>query len=65
MFLHKSLSAASRTLDKLPGSGRLRSFSSTCTRNKQKLVILGSGWGGYELLRKVDKSAYGQLFRLL
>lgn len=26
--------------------------------SKQKLVILGSGWAGYELLRKVDKNAY-------
>ncbi|GAA5928105.1 hypothetical protein JCM3775_002818 [Rhodotorula graminis] len=35
-----------------------RSFSSSSTSNKQQLVILGSGWGGYELLRKVDRRRY-------
>jgi len=35
-----------------------RSFSSSSTANKQQLVILGSGWGGYELLRKVDRRRY-------
>ncbi|GAA5988616.1 hypothetical protein JCM11641_005183 [Rhodosporidiobolus odoratus] len=35
-----------------------RAFISTPRWDKQKLVILGSGWGGYELLRKVDKARY-------
>ncbi|GAA5889262.1 hypothetical protein JCM8208_007821 [Rhodotorula glutinis] len=35
-----------------------RSFSSSTAANKQQLVILGSGWGGYELLRKVDRRRY-------
>ncbi|GAA5838735.1 hypothetical protein JCM9279_003844 [Rhodotorula babjevae] len=35
-----------------------RSFSSSSTASKQQLVILGSGWGGYELLRKVDRRRY-------
>ncbi|KAM0790064.1 hypothetical protein ACM66B_005392 [Microbotryomycetes sp. NB124-2] len=35
-----------------------RSFSRSAIHNRQKLVILGSGWAGYELLRKVDKTAY-------
>ncbi|KAK4051704.1 hypothetical protein OIO90_004654 [Microbotryomycetes sp. JL221] len=33
-------------------------FTAGRSLDRQKLVILGSGWGGYELLRKVDKSAY-------
>ncbi|GEM10142.1 NADH dehydrogenase [Rhodotorula toruloides] len=36
----------------------IRLFSSSSRWDKQKLVILGSGWGGYELLRKVDKKRY-------
>ncbi|GAA6017024.1 hypothetical protein JCM10207_001460 [Rhodosporidiobolus poonsookiae] len=35
-----------------------RLFSSSAPWSKQKLVILGSGWGGYEVLRKVDKARY-------
>ena len=36
-----------------------RAFSSTSSRSKQRLVILGSGWGGYEVLRGVDKKRWG------
>ncbi|GAA6015423.1 hypothetical protein JCM11491_000426 [Sporobolomyces phaffii] len=38
----------------------LRGFASTGSTcvDKERLVILGSGWGGYEVLRKVDKSRY-------
>ncbi|GAA5879105.1 hypothetical protein JCM16303_001300 [Sporobolomyces ruberrimus] len=35
-----------------------RGFSSSQAWDKQRLVILGSGWGGYEVLRKVDKTRY-------
>ncbi|EIM87464.1 FAD/NAD-P-binding domain-containing protein [Stereum hirsutum FP-91666 SS1] len=35
-----------------------RNFSASVARNKQNLVILGSGWGGYEVLRKVDKKRW-------
>ncbi|GAA6048570.1 hypothetical protein JCM3770_006558 [Rhodotorula araucariae] len=35
-----------------------RGFASTSISRKQRLVILGSGWGGYELLRKVDRRRY-------
>ncbi|GAA5934539.1 uncharacterized protein JCM15063_004609 [Sporobolomyces koalae] len=35
-----------------------RGFASSASWEKQRLVILGSGWGGYETLRKVDKSRY-------
>ncbi|KAF9078394.1 pyridine nucleotide-disulfide oxidoreductase-domain-containing protein [Rhodocollybia butyracea] len=35
-----------------------RAFSSTSRREKQRLAILGSGWGGYELLRRVDKKRW-------
>ncbi|KAJ4496184.1 pyridine nucleotide-disulfide oxidoreductase-domain-containing protein [Lentinula edodes] len=35
-----------------------RAFSSSCRREKQRLVILGSGWGGYEVLRGVDKKRW-------
>lgn len=41
-----------------------RSFSATPLREKQRLVILGSGWGGYEVLRGVDKKRWGESFFL-
>ncbi|KAF5365327.1 hypothetical protein D9758_005414 [Tetrapyrgos nigripes] len=37
---------------------RVRNFSSSSRREQQRLVILGSGWGGYEILRKVDKKRW-------
>ncbi|KAI0044179.1 hypothetical protein FA95DRAFT_1497567 [Auriscalpium vulgare] len=35
-----------------------RSFSASASRQKQRLVILGSGWGGYEVLRRIDKKRW-------
>lgn len=35
-----------------------RTFTSSAPRNKQRLVILGSGWGGYEILRAIDKKRW-------
>ncbi|KAF5392847.1 hypothetical protein D9757_001029 [Collybiopsis confluens] len=35
-----------------------RAFSSSVRREKPRLVILGSGWGGYEVLRGVDKKRW-------
>ncbi|KAG9310244.1 NDE1, mitochondrial external NADH dehydrogenase [Chiua virens] len=35
-----------------------RIFSSSALRSKQRLVVLGSGWGGYEVLRGVDKKRW-------
>ncbi|KAI5476170.1 FAD/NAD(P)-binding domain-containing protein [Pseudohyphozyma bogoriensis] len=35
-----------------------RTFATSSVSEKQRLVILGSGWGGYELARKVNKSQY-------
>lgn len=35
-----------------------RHFSSSSPRCKPHLVILGSGWGGYEVLRGVDKNRW-------
>ncbi|KAJ8508525.1 hypothetical protein ONZ45_g9217 [Pleurotus djamor] len=35
-----------------------RNFSSSISRGKERLVILGSGWGGYEVLRAVDKKRW-------
>ncbi|KAF8489842.1 hypothetical protein JB92DRAFT_2755305 [Gautieria morchelliformis] len=35
-----------------------RLFSASAASLKQRLVILGSGWGGYEVLRKVDKKRW-------
>ncbi|KAJ3553506.1 hypothetical protein NP233_g12626 [Leucocoprinus birnbaumii] len=35
-----------------------RHFSSTAVNNKQRVVILGSGWGGYGLLKGIDKERY-------
>ncbi|EMD37065.1 hypothetical protein CERSUDRAFT_114957 [Gelatoporia subvermispora B] len=32
-----------------------RNFSASAARSQQRLVILGSGWGGYEVLRGIDK----------
>lgn len=37
-----------------------RSFSSSIPRCKQRLVVLGSGWGGYNVLRSVDKKRWGE-----
>ncbi|KAI9567719.1 NDE1, mitochondrial external NADH dehydrogenase [Boletus coccyginus] len=36
----------------------VRLFSSPASRCKQRLVILGSGWGGYEVLRGIDKKRW-------
>ena len=35
-----------------------RAFSWSTPRAKPRLVILGSGWGGYEVLRGIDKSRW-------
>ncbi|KAG8216138.1 NDE1, mitochondrial external NADH dehydrogenase [Butyriboletus roseoflavus] len=37
----------------------VRMFSSSASRSKQRLVIIGSGWGGYEVLRGIDKKRWG------
>ena len=37
-----------------------RWFTSSMPRYKQHLVILGSGWGGYNILRSVDKKRWGE-----
>lgn len=36
----------------------LRHFSSTLRREKPRLLVVGTGWGGYEVMRKVDKRKY-------
>ncbi len=41
------------------GRSATRNFSSTVARGKERVVILGSGWGGYGLLRGIDKERYG------
>ncbi|KAI0672414.1 FAD/NAD(P)-binding domain-containing protein [Trametes maxima] len=38
--------------------GGSRSFFASAARGKQRLVILGSGWGGYEILRAIDKKRW-------
>ncbi|CCM05611.1 uncharacterized protein FIBRA_07840 [Fibroporia radiculosa] len=35
-----------------------RNFGASAIRQEQHLVILGSGWGGYELLRSIDKKRW-------
>ncbi|KAH9929024.1 FAD/NAD-P-binding domain-containing protein [Epithele typhae] len=35
-----------------------RTYFSSATTGKPRLVILGSGWGGYEVLRAVDKKRW-------
>ncbi|CDO68593.1 hypothetical protein BN946_scf184996.g24 [Trametes cinnabarina] len=39
-------------------SGGTRSLFSSASQGKQRLVILGSGWGGYEILRAIDKKRW-------
>ncbi|KAI5116167.1 hypothetical protein M0805_002851 [Coniferiporia weirii] len=35
-----------------------RLFSANAASNRKRLVILGSGWGGYEILRSVDRKRW-------
>ncbi|TFK36642.1 pyridine nucleotide-disulfide oxidoreductase-domain-containing protein [Crucibulum laeve] len=35
-----------------------RNFSISASRGKQRVVVLGSGWGGYEILRGIDKKRW-------
>ncbi|KDR77247.1 hypothetical protein GALMADRAFT_246553 [Galerina marginata CBS 339.88] len=35
-----------------------RQFSSSLPRSTERVVILGSGWGGYNVLRKIDKKRW-------
>lgn len=37
-----------------------RQFSFSAPRSKPRLVILGSGWGGYEVLRGIDKNRWSE-----
>jgi NADH dehydrogenase FAD-containing subunit len=37
-----------------------RYFTSSAPKSRQRLVILGSGWGGYEVLRGVDKKRWSE-----
>jgi hypothetical protein len=37
-----------------------RSFATSRPAKKERLVILGSGWGGYQVLRCVDKKRWGE-----
>lgn len=37
-----------------------RTFFASPARGKQRLVILGSGWGGYEILRAIDKKRWSK-----
>ncbi|KAG1742979.1 FAD/NAD(P)-binding domain-containing protein [Suillus occidentalis] len=41
-----------------PSVTAARTFTSSAPRSKQRLVILGSGWGGYEILRAIDKKRW-------
>ena len=49
----------SRLLGRLP---TIRHFSASSARARQRLVILGSGWGGYNVLRSIDKKRWGVCF---
>lgn len=42
-----------------------RDFSWTSARTKQRMVILGSGWGGYTVLRGIDKKRWGKLLSVI
>ncbi len=37
-----------------------RTFFASAVSEKQRLVILGSGWGGYEVLRAIDKKHWSK-----
>ncbi|KAI0088253.1 FAD/NAD(P)-binding domain-containing protein [Irpex rosettiformis] len=50
--------SARRAPTRFPFHATARTFSSTGIRCKPQLVILGSGWGGYEVLRGVDKNRW-------
>ncbi|KAH9923063.1 pyridine nucleotide-disulfide oxidoreductase-domain-containing protein [Fomitopsis serialis] len=39
-------------------TGGKRDFNASAARSQQHLIILGSGWGGYELLRGIDKKRW-------
>ncbi|KAI0768184.1 FAD/NAD-P-binding domain-containing protein [Trametes elegans] len=49
------LSHAAAASPKVKG---VRTFFASPSRGKQRLVILGSGWGGYEILRAIDKKRW-------
>ncbi|EGO01244.1 NDE1, mitochondrial external NADH dehydrogenase [Serpula lacrymans var. lacrymans S7.3] len=53
---YSSLPSCVHSSSKVRSTSRL--FSSSAIRSKQRLVILGSGWGGYEVLRGVDKKRW-------
>ncbi|KAH9848656.1 FAD/NAD-P-binding domain-containing protein [Lenzites betulinus] len=40
------------------GAPARRTFFGAPTQGKQRLAILGSGWGGYEILRAIDKKRW-------
>ena len=52
-------STAIRIPLKRPGA-RTRTFFASAPWGKQRLVILGSGWGGYEVLRAVDRKRWSK-----
>lgn len=59
--LGRPSTALPRVLLKRPGA-RTRTFFASAPWGKQRLVILGSGWGGYEVLRAVDKKRWSKFF---
>ena len=42
-----------------------RTFFASPSVGKQRLVILGSGWGGYEVLRAIDKKRWSESILIL
>ena len=62
--LGRPSTALPRVLLKRPGA-RTRTFFASAPWGKQRLVILGSGWGGYEVLRAVDKKRWSKFFAYL
>nr|GAT48769.1 FAD/NAD(P)-binding domain-containing protein [Mycena chlorophos] len=47
-----------RATARAPGRLSTRLFSSSSPTQRQRLLIIGSGWGGYPLLRGVDKKRW-------
>ncbi|KIP09949.1 hypothetical protein PHLGIDRAFT_28766 [Phlebiopsis gigantea 11061_1 CR5-6] len=50
--------SATRSAQHKPLTYASRTFSFSAPRSRQRLVILGSGWGGYEVMRGIDKNRW-------
>ncbi|PCH37505.1 FAD/NAD(P)-binding domain-containing protein [Wolfiporia cocos MD-104 SS10] len=56
--VHTTRASTSAHAVALLRTGARRHLSASAPRSQQHLVVLGSGWGGYELLRGIDKKRW-------